>query len=336
MEKLQACTACALLEQANGTCSSFILSIVLNNLAGNRPFKLDMTAIASSTQVTSTDRLGMTLFLATILHGIVILGVSFKMNKIDDVQMTKPLDVVLVHTRSDEAPDRAKKIAQFNQQASGSQLQGSDPSSPVSSEFPMPALGLAATPQPPRASEIEQAPAQKRLHTRQAVEKVVSDTRTQPQKQAEIPKERELRLREMRIAQLAAELEERQRRYAERPKIHFIDASSAKSAVEARYVDDWVQRVEAIGNLNYPEKAKKDRISGKLILNVLLDNDGSVLKVQIAVSSGSRVLDEAAVQIVKLSSPFPAFPKAMREKYDQLMITRTWQFDTQRVHAAQS
>lgn len=287
-----------------------------------------MAAAISNTRVTPTDRLGMTLFVATILHGIIILGISFSQSRFSEDYMPRPLDIVLVQTRSDEAPEDAENIAQFNQQASGSQDTPDRPSSPVTSKIPTPSTGIAATPQPQRTAEVELERAQKKLHTLEATEQVTSDDTTRQLKEAETPRERELRMRETKIAQLAAELEERQRRYAERPKIHFIDASSAKSAVEARYVNDWVKRVEAIGNLNYPQEARQALISGKLILNVLLDNNGSVLKVQIAVSSGSRVLDNAAVEIIKISSPFPIFPEEMESKYDQLMITRTWSFDT--------
>lgn len=287
-----------------------------------------MAAAISPTTVTSTDRLGMTLFIATVLHGIVILGISFSQFNKKSEYMPRPLDIVLVQTQSEEAPENAKNIAQFNQQASGSQDTPDKPTSPVTSKLPTPSTGLAAAPQPSQSAEVKLEQAQKKLSTLTATEKVVTDEKSQQLKQTETPREREQRMREAKIAQLAAELEERQRRYAERPKIHFIDASSAKSAVEARYVADWVKRVEAIGNLNYPAQAKEELISGKLILNVLLDHDGTVLKVQIAVSSGSRVLDNAAVEIVKISSPFPTFPEEMQSKYDQLMITRTWSFDT--------
>lgn len=287
-----------------------------------------MAAAITPTQVTSTDRLGMTLFIATILHGVIILGISFSQSRFNNDYMPRPLDIILVQTQSDEAPEDAKNIAQFNQQASGSQDTPDKPSSPVTSKLPTPSAGIAATPQPRQSAEVQLEQAQKKLHSLNATEQVVTDEQTQQLRETETPREREQRMRETKIAQLAAELEERQRRYAERPKIHFIDASSAKSAVEARYVNDWVKRVEAIGNLNYPEKAKLEMISGKLILNVLLDHDGTVLKVQTAVSSGSRILDNAAIEIVKISSPFPTFPGEMQSKYDQLMITRTWSFDT--------
>ena len=287
-----------------------------------------MVAALRQPGVSANDRLGLTLFIAAVLHSIVILGITFGKDLNFNKPFTKPMDVILVYTQSDKAPEDAEKIAQFNQQASGSQDEGDTPSSPVSSTIPVPSPGMAATPMERQATRVQLVEAQQLLHTDQSIQRIHSSSKTQERKDAQKPSRSERLNREMEIAQLTAELEARQRSYAKRPKIHFIDATSAKSAVEAAYINDWVHRVEGIGNLNYPVQAKLDRISGKLILNVLLDNDGKVLKVQVAVSSGSNVLDEAAIQIVKMSSPFPSFPAEMRKKYDQLMITRTWSFKT--------
>ncbi len=286
------------------------------------------TPLPPASGVSDNDRLGLTLFIAAILHSIVILGITFHKEIDFSRPFSKPIDVILVHTQSEEAPDDAEKIAQFNQQASGSQDEDGRPSSPVTSTFPLPSSGVAATPMERQVTRVELVQAQQLLTTRKTITHVASSDKTQVQREADQPSRRERLNREMEIARLTAELEARQRSYAKRPKIHFIDATSAKSAVEAAYINDWVHRVEGIGNLNYPAQAKRDHISGKLILNVLLNNNGKVLKVQVAVSSGSHVLDEAAIQIVKISSPFPSFPEEMRKRYDQLMITRTWSFNT--------
>jgi protein TonB len=290
-----------------------------------------VAVLSSSPEASASDRLGLTLFLAAMVHGIVILGIGFN-NDVFSTAFQHSMDVILVQTQSETEPEDAQKIAQFNQQASGSRDEGDRPSSPVSSRIPLPSEGVAAAPQERQVTQVSLQQAQQLLHSQaKAEDSVTSDKNTQTKKEALTPAEQQRLRREMEIAQLTAELEARQRAYAQRPKIHFIDATSAKSAVEAAYITDWVQRVEGIGNLNYPEEARRDRISGKLILNVLLDTKGEVVKVQVAVSSGNRVLDEAAVQIVKISSPFPAFSAEMKEKYDQLMITRTWLFKTNHV-----
>ena len=87
----------------------------------------------------------------------------------------------------------------------------------------------------------------------------------------------------------------------------------------------WVARVERIGNLNYPDDARRQDLHGQLVLTVGLDRDGSVKSIDIIQPSGHKILDDAAIRIVNLSAPFNALPKD-GEAVDELYITRTWQF----------
>lgn len=289
-----------------------------------------MESIISSPNISASDRLSMTLFMAVVIHGIVILGVSFteSFQHPDSVQRT--MDIILVQTESATTPKDADHIAQYNQEASGSSDTPDTPSNPFSSPLPTPSKGEAVAPQETKISEAKQTQSQQLLHTTdKATEKVVSDIETQKERVTLQQQKIEQQSKQTTIAQLSSEINDAEKKYAERPRIHFIDAVSAKSAVEAKYTNDWVHRVESIGNLNYPEDARKDRLTGKLVINVLLDNVGKVLKVQVAISSGSKILDDAAKQIITLSSPFPEFPAEMKQAYDQLMITRTWSFKTE-------
>ena len=115
------------------------------------------------------------------------------------------------------------------------------------------------------------------------------------------------------------------------PRIHYLDALSAKSAIEAAYIEAWVRKVEQVGNSNYPGAARREGLSGQLLLSVLLDQNGRVISIQLGQSSGHAILDEAARHIVALASPFAPFPPEMRRQYDQLMITRTWAFRGERL-----
>ena len=114
--------------------------------------------------------------------------------------------------------------------------------------------------------------------------------------------------------------------YSSRPRERYISART-QAFRDAAYLESWRNKVERIGNLNYPHEAQQRHLHGRLILNVLINHDGRVMRVDVAQSSGSAVLDDAAKRIVQLASPFPPFPKAMRKQYDQLMITRTWIFE---------
>lgn len=94
----------------------------------------------------------------------------------------------------------------------------------------------------------------------------------------------------------------------------------------ATYVEAWRQKVEKIGNLNYPEAAKEQKLYGKLQLSVDIRADGSIDKIQVTRSSGHKILDDAAKRIVELAAPYAAFPEDIRKEYDIIGITRTWTF----------
>jgi len=118
---------------------------------------------------------------------------------------------------------------------------------------------------------------------------------------------------------------ENKNHYALRPRIGFVDSLSLKGSAEALYVESFTKKLEQIGNIHYPEEAAKQGLSGRLIANTLLDRAGRVIEIQITVSSGSSILDQAAIQLIKLAGPYP-MPRKLREEYDQLNITRTLVF----------
>jgi protein TonB len=124
---------------------------------------------------------------------------------------------------------------------------------------------------------------------------------------------------------LSAELDRKLEARSQRPRRKFISASTREYKY-ASYMEAWRAKVERVGNLNYPDDARKNNISGSLILDVALNADGSVNQITVRRSSGSKVLDDAAIHIVELSSPFAPFPNQIRKETDILHITRTWQF----------
>ena len=99
-------------------------------------------------------------------------------------------------------------------------------------------------------------------------------------------------------------------------------------------MDAWRRKVERVGNLNYPEEAERLGLSGNLLLDVALNPDGSVEDVVLRRSSGRRVLDDAAIRIVKLASPFTRFPEDIAQEVDVLHIVRTWVFHSGNVFAS--
>jgi protein TonB len=87
----------------------------------------------------------------------------------------------------------------------------------------------------------------------------------------------------------------------------------------------WVARVERIGNLNYPDEARRRNLQGQLVMTVAVRKDGTVERIDVVQPSGYPVLDEAAMRTVRLAEPFAPLPKT-KDGTDILHITRTWQF----------
>lgn len=283
--------------------------------------KLAERVNARAVSIKPTDRLGLTLFLAAIVHGIVILGIGFGTAE-KNRAATPSLDVVLVQTSSPQAPEQADNIAQANSQASGSADAKLRPTSPAldpapqaDGHMPSTARASAARPASPEHRLVTQARAltpvfQGQQRPDEALNTGASDARI-----------------DMELARLRAELSEETQRYAQRPRVTYIDSVSARTAPEAAYVKDWVDKVERVGNLNYPDDARRRVLSGSLILHVLLDHDGNIVDVFVGSPSGQQVLDDAARRIVEFAAPFMPFSPDMRAQYDQLMITRTWVFE---------
>lgn len=266
-----------------------------------------------------------TLPAALLFHGAIIFGISFVPSIKPDLNLPSVLDVTLVQTHSEQAPEDAEFLAQTNQEASGSADEANRPRSPLAALEPTAADGEAPLRSQESAPDNMPKLRPQLLTTKGETFKRMDKAPEQPKEDA-VPVDQTVSDRTQEIARLLAEVDEAEALYARRPRIHFIDAISAKSAVEAEYVDAWIKKIERVGNINFPKEAIQRNVSGKLILNATLDHSGNVVDIQIDVSSGFNVLDQSALRIVRLASPYPPLPKPIREKWDQLNITRTWIF----------
>ena len=286
-----------------------------------------MTALSLNSYLSTNDRFGISLFIAAIAHGVVILGIAFGVDLTPERYVPPSLDVTLVQTETAEAPEDAKFIAQANQQASGSTDQPNRPTAPVTSLDPRPHDGTA--PMQLRAqTPVEPEPDQTQAMTvRESDHRVPTEQKTEQDQPVPDVTGRELVDKSLEIARLVAEISEREQRYAERPRRHYLSFSSAKSVIEAEYFRAFKEKVERVGNLNYPDEALRRKLEGELILHVTVDRSGHVLKIELGKSSGHQVLDDAAKRIVRLSEPFAPFDPEMRKAYDELIITRTWKFE---------
>jgi len=269
----------------------------------------------------SGDRLGVTLLFSLIAHGVVALGITFEYEK--SAPSLPALDVILVQSASGEKPEKADFLAQAHNSGGGTLDKAVRPSELVSSPVNTPEAGIA--PRPMQASAPKPAPPTERelLTQQRAKFSVTTQTETPEQPPLPQPTARDVLEKKLEMARLATEIQRESEAYAKRPKKKYISANTKEYAYAA-YMSAWVARVERIGNLNYPDDARREQLHGDVLLTVALRKDGTIKSIDIVQSSHHSILDDAATRIVKLAAPFPPIPT--EEGVDELYITRTWQF----------
>ena len=281
----------------------------------------------SAQTVSSNDRMMFAIFVALMVHAMLVLGISFSAQ--ESPAFSSTLDVALAGYRSDEAPEDADFLAQENQQGSGTLDEAQMQTTDVEADF--------------HANDIrenvreEQMPTAPRLQDSQHTQ-VVSTTRSPDKQQQQIAEQQppapdipngpqqSLFERSLEIASLQAKLDTERQMYARMPRIHRLTAASTMKATDAYYVNLWRQKIERMGAINYPQEAENCYDNCRLRILVSINPDGSIHELAVLESSGRRVLDEAATRIVRLAAPFAPFTNEMRREMDRLEIIRTWQF----------
>ena len=281
---------------------------------------------ASSATVRPADRLGFTLFVAAALHIAVILGVGFTLEP--PPQISKTLEITLSTFKSEEKPKEADFLAQDNQQGSGTLEHAAAPKTTEQAIFQdseVRKVTPPATPQPP-ATKQEAPKAAVATRTPQPQKTPVKREESKPTPKTPPAPVFDSAQLSAEIASLEAELAQEVQAYAKRPKILRLSAASTMRDKGAWYKDEWRKKVERIGNLNYPDEARRQRIYGSLRLLVSINRDGSLKDVQVLESSGQPVLDQAAQRIVRLAAPYAPFTGDLAD-IDRLEIIRTWRFE---------
>jgi protein TonB len=276
------------------------------------------------------QRLGATTTLAGIVLAVVVLGISF--GRDDAAPVTPTLDVILTETHSAAPPEKADFLAQANNQGGGDHDKAQRPREEVSAPVPKQDQGLAPVPiraQSPRPQDAQPVPViTTTASTAERAPRTPPRTETPP---SLLPTGEQLLEQQIEMAKLAAEVARRQAQYARRPKRKFVSASTQEYAY-AGYLRQWVERVERVGNANYPERARAEKLEGRLVMTVAVRRNGSVESVTLNTPSRYDTLNQAARRIVQLAEPFPALPEA-QERVDVLHITRTWEFQNGEVRS---
>ncbi|OIR15994.1 transport protein TonB [mine drainage metagenome] len=271
----------------------------------------------------SGQRLTFAVLLSFALHTFFLFGITFVVPNSKNIPtLSQPLEVVLVNSKSSRRPNNATAYAQNNLDGGGNTEDDRH------AKTPFPVLGDAQhfTPEQTAQRLRQTQQESQRLLTRNKSDFSVAQNKTQQQNQDSSNAEgHDLVQRSLEIVRLEAQINKNLSMYEKMPKRKFIGARTQEYRY-AQYVEDWRAKVERIGNLNYPEIARAQKIYGSLTLTVSIRSNGSVEDIEINRSSGQRILDASAVRIVKLSAPFPPFPPDIAKDTDILSITRTWTF----------
>ena len=307
-----------------------------------------VTAVAAAKTVSAFT---IAIWLSVVVHGV-ILSIKFEPELRKLADKLPSLEVVLVNAKTKTAPDKAELLAQANLDRGGN----TDKNKKMKTALPAPKLKTTEVKLKPNSEahsaeksaklKAQEAREQKRVDEleKQAQElltqlnstKTIQSNPTQNAASAE-PEAGEQKAKakaldradliaaRLEMDRLQAQIDKRQEEYQKRPKRKFIGART-KEYRFALYVESWRQKVERIGNMNYPEAARAQKLYGQLRMTVSIKADGSLEKVVIDQSSSSKLLDDAAIRIVELAAPYAVFPEDIKKDTDILEITRTWTF----------
>ena len=275
-------------------------------------------------KITDHDRLGMTFFLAAVFHGIMILGITFSLTEETENKTAPTLDIILVQTQNPSETDDADYLAQVSQKGGGDGDEKSRPrdtfTAPTLAEDPGQALKMTQQ----QISTKQQLEEIKMLHQSESDYSIeTNEQQVKPDKKTVLKKENTNK--NINTAQLAKEISTIIENQARKTKVKYMN-SSTREFTPARYMREWINRVERVGNLNYPDRARREKLSGTLILDVVINSDGELMEIELRQSSGHQVLDDAAKRIVKLAAPYSPFPEILKREADVIHITRSWEF----------
>lgn len=276
----------------------------------------------AANRVGERERFSATMVLSLLVHAMLILGIGFALEQAAPVLPT--LDVMLTRATTPLTPKQADFLAQANNTGGGDRDQALRPTATAPGESPeapvvdatLPSRATAPAPRPDTQARVVSSPAGD-----------LATPRPQPKPRAEavpLPDATAKLEHDLQMTRLAAEIHLRSQRYAKRPKRKFVSASTREYAWAA-YLRQWVDRVERVGNLNYPDEARRRHIGGVVVINIGIRRNGRVERIDIIQSSRIPMLDEAAIRIARIAEPYAPLPKT-EEDPDILNVVRTWQF----------
>jgi len=273
----------------------------------------------------SRDRLTTTVFMAALVHGVIIVGVTFGGVK-QEGQGAPGLEVLLVSEDVPEARrnDSATYLAQRTQLGSGNTVDPAEARSPrAAAEF------SANNGRADGTALLDDAGAL--LAT--ADGRVLTTNSTMPEilyfappaslvDRPEVPVQAEGNSEHDKLG--VDDADDQKIRGPQRDELWVTP--DTREALVAPYLVGWRTKIERLGTMNFPQAAWRAPGTRNPDVEVIILADGTLQSASIIHSSGSSKLDQAAVDILKLASPFDPFPKELADKYRLLRFTYGWEF----------
>ena len=273
--------------------------------------------------LSDNDSLLIALFLAGLIHLLIIMGVSFSEPE-PPASNKRSIDVTLVTMPAKKAPKQAKFLAQDNQIGTGKKYRKPEP---MAQRIASAGAGDVKQAAEKEQEQTEPEARQKLITQQKAPVKVLADQQKESNESIEHRPHLTAESLQQQIAQYGAEIRLKQQSSdSDETKIKHVSSVSAHRYVAAQYVKDWERKVEHVGNRNYPAIAARKNFSATLTMDVGINPDGRIYSMRITKSSGYPELDESAKRIVKMSAPFPALPSDLLKELNVLVITRKWKF----------
>ncbi len=231
-----------------------------------------------------------------------------------------PLEVVLVNSRSNEKPDKAKAIAQASLAGGGDAEKGRATS-------PLPPSALADygdASEEETARKLQTLQEQQNLLLAQVKNQLATMPVPDPNQVASKAEQMEREEKRRQLVKILAEIERRINQQNAKPKKRYISPSVREEAY-AVYYDALRRAIEDKGTENFPASQGK-KLYGELTMIVTVNYNGRVVDTEVVESSGSRALDRHAAAIARSAGPFGHFSPAMRRQAEQIVVVSRFKF----------
>jgi len=272
------------------------------------------------------DRMLTTCFLAALLHGIVILGVTFSaIGGSTPQDAAGGLEVVLVNDRAPSAEQNpsARYLSQRTQLGSGNALHGERTLIPKSSPMPVDRLGIPSGSGAGSVQTGNDSGDEQMVATHDASTKILYFASTSEAKEAsQFP----MLLEKRPDTAMTPNDDGVELRMRGESKAGLWIAADTRESDVAVYLDSWRRKIERIGTMNFPDAARRNKLSGTPVIEVTIGADGKLLNASVLRTSGHAEIDEAALRILKLAAPYDRFPNELLAKHDEIRIAYEWQF----------